>query len=164
MKNNSQIKYVNNAKLLNKREMKILDDAGLKKVYDFQDLPVIGLIQLNKLGFESAVDVLKLLHPYYKQKLKLGEEIVWNRCDEMTYIDLLLSLAGYNDAVDIASLTVGQALSVPGITCDDVRLLTGHILKTYDRLYKYQDITMITYEDVMRCIPVLYGTLRQPTS
>ena len=160
MKNNSQIKYVNNAKLLNKREMKILDDAGLKKVYDFQDLPVIGLIQLNKLGFESAVDVLKILYPYYKQKLKLGEEIVWNRCDEMTYIDLLLSLAGYNDAVDIASLTVGQALSVPGIIFDDVRLLTGHILKTYDRLYKYQDITMITCEDVMRCIPVLYGTRR----
>ena len=164
MKNNSQIKYVNNAKLLNKREMKILDDAGLKKVYDFQELPVIGLIQLNKLGFESAVDVLKLLYPYYKRKLKLDKEIVWNHCDEMTYIDLLLSLAGYNDAVDIASLTVGQALSVPGITYDDVRLLTGHILKTYDRLYKYQDITMITYEDVMRCIPVLYGTLRQPTS
>ena len=78
MKNNSQIKYVNNAKLLNKREMKILDDAGLKKVYDFQDLPVIGLIQLNKLGFESAVDVLKLLHPYYKQKLIWIEKTIFD--------------------------------------------------------------------------------------
>ena len=71
MKKNSQIKYLNTAKLLNKRELKILDDAGLKKVYDFQEIPVIGLVQLSKLGFESAVDVLKVLHPYYKKKLDL---------------------------------------------------------------------------------------------
>ena len=160
MKKNSQIKYLNTAKLLNKRELKILDDAGLKKVYDFQEIPVIGLVQLNKLGFESAVDVLKVLHPYYKKKLALKEEIVLNHYDEMVYIDFLLSFAVYNYSADIASLTVGQALSVPGITYDDVRPLTGHILKTYDRLYQYQDITMITCEDVMRCIPVLYGTRR----
>ena len=160
MKTNLLIRNADDTLLLNKRELKILDEAGLKKVYDFNDIPIVGLIQLNKLGFESAVDVLKVLERCYRQEFKFAEEVFWNRYDEITYIELLLSLAGYNDEVDIASLTVGQALSVPGITFENVRLLAAYILKTYDRLYKYQDIKMITYEDVMRCIPILYGTRR----
>jgi len=178
-KKNCRIRNAEYATLLNERELRILETAGLEKVYDFEDLPIVGLVQLNKLGFESTVDVLKVLEPYYSRPLpeketndcdsyETYEELLSNddlydsACiydpDDYSYVEELLNSAGYYDETSIASMTVGQALSIPGMTFEDVRALSEYVMKTYYRLYKFQNILMTTYLDVMTNIPVLFGT------
>lgn len=145
--------------LLNEREMKILIEAGFEKVKDFEDVPVVALVQLNKLGYESMVDVLRTLYSHF-QSIKYSEIDEWDNLEIMLRIDNSLFAAGYKSVESIAQLTVGQALSIKGITYNMIRPFANHIMKTYYEVYSFHNVSFHSIDDVKTNSKLLFSSKR----
>lgn len=122
---------------LNGYQYKTLRNAGLDRVKDFENLPVIGLVMLDGFGFVCAVDTLKLLfssyHPCRDKKIKgrYGKE------EKLLHLDDMLFYAGI-DEQKLVALTVAEFLSIPGVSCGMIKELTEMLVQIYNKLYQAQ--------------------------